>query len=179
MGPAGAGCPPLRPCGLIMPTVAGRTSAGPFFVRRRPPGLVRSSSVRRHRASCRGCHQKRNRILDPLGVSGDRYGNSLSIIAPAGDPGHRLAHLWPWCHSGGRTTPITEPTGQRPWPPRWAKEEAVRLDAAPQRRLGAAIQTCHGPKLPVTGGHLGMPSLTDKHGAEKRRWCVSTQATSS
>ena len=38
MGPAGAGCPPLRPCGLIMPTVAGRTSAGPFFVRRRPPG---------------------------------------------------------------------------------------------------------------------------------------------
>jgi hypothetical protein len=30
--------------------------------------------------------------------------------------------LWPWRHSGGRTTPITAPTSQRQWQPRWAKD---------------------------------------------------------
>jgi hypothetical protein len=58
------------------------------------------------------------------GVSEDRYKCPRREILGIGCP------LLPRRHSGGRITPTTGPTGQRPWLPRWANNGLLRCTLA-------------------------------------------------
>jgi hypothetical protein len=131
----------------------------------RPPGLVRSPSVRRLIESL--C--ARNQILGSLprscGVSGDRYGTSLFIRFPVLGVG---CPLWPWCHSGRQDYPTTGRQLGRPPSRQWARTRLPRCKMRGTPRYVNAGNRCSFiSELPA--GPAVVPPINGSVGAVGRR----------
>jgi hypothetical protein len=130
---------PLDPeLGTPIPTRAGRLEVRPrragwsdLAPTHQPPAPPTTPSPSRSRGQAQGPPghvRKRSLRLSTalLGVSGDRYGISPFYNRPQRESLGIGCPLWPPCHSGGRTTPITGRQLRRLPSRQWAKSRLSR-----------------------------------------------------